>query len=140
MLTKKVLFIGFLSAFLAGCLTVNPPKPEEIQAANYGTGPSHSEMVSAVKNYMSKRLIDPYSAVIECSSLAKGWVIGGSGSQGNVQYGKTYYGYRSLCTINAKNRLGGYTGAKEYLFMIYELNGERHLAHFDGWEGSGNVK
>lgn len=125
---------------LAGCLTANPPKPEEVSAAEYGTKPSTTEMVSAVKNYMSKRLIDPYSAVYECSTPSKSWVIGGSGSEGNVEFNRTYFGYFSNCTINAKNKLGGYTGSKEYYFMIYTRNGERYLAHFDGYGAAGAVR
>jgi len=137
--TKGVFALSLVPFVLAGCLTANPPKPDEIRAANYGTKPSTTEMVSAVKNHMSKQLIDPYSAVYACSNPTKAWVTGGSGSEGNVQFNKTYYGYLSTCTINAKNKLGGYTGSKEYDFMIYVQNGERYLAHFDGYGAAGQV-
>lgn len=123
---------------LVACVAI-PPKPEAVRAANYGSKPSRDEMVSAVKNYMSKSLIDPYSAVYSCSIPVKSWIIGGSGSEGNVQMGKTYFGYTSECTVNAKNRLGGYTGNNESTYMLYVENGKRYLAHFDGHNGGEQV-
>lgn len=116
-----------------------PPKPDAIQAANYGKKPTKDEMTSAVGSYMSKRLIDPYSAVYECSNPEKAWVIGGPGSEGNVQLGRTYYGYLSTCTINSKNRLGGYVGAQEYMMMLYDCNGSACIAYFDGYRDMGLV-
>ncbi len=127
-----------LVSLLAACAGV-PPSPEEVRAANYGSRPSRDEMISAVKNYTSKTLIDPYSAVYSCSTPVKSWIIGGPGSAGNVKMGKTYYGYSSVCTINAKNRFGGYTGNKESTYMIYVQNGSSYLAHFDGHNGGGLV-
>ena len=109
----------FVVLLLTACQTP-PPKPEVIKSANYGMKPSKEQMVAAAKQYMSKRLFDPYSAMYSCSTPVKSWITAGAGSEGNVQYNKTYFGYSSACTINARNRLGGYTGDEEYLFMISE--------------------
>jgi hypothetical protein len=124
----------FVSIFLfSACASL--PKPGVVKSANYGEKPSVDFMVSAAQKHMSKFLIDPYSAVYSFSPPVKSWAIGGSGSEGNVQMGKTYFGYSSVCTINAKNRFGGYTGNQEYLFMIYEKNGNKYyFAHFDGYQ------
>lgn len=124
----------FFAVFmLAACAT--PPKSEEVKSANYGEKPSTDDMVSAAKNHMSKSLYDPYSAVYSCTKPAKSWVIAGSGKEGNVKFGRTYFGYTSVCTINAKNRLGGYVGDQEYLFMIYgKENGRYYFAYFDGYQ------
>lgn len=121
----------FLASLLAACGAV-PPKSDEVMMANYGNKPSRGEMVELVKEYASKTLFDPYSAKYSCSTPAKYWIIGGSGDEGNVQMGKTYFGYASVCAINAKNRFGAYTGNKESTYMIYVENGSKYLAHFDG--------
>lgn len=123
----------FTVLMLAACAT--PPKPEEIKSADYGEKPSTNDMVSAAKNYMSKSLYDPYSAVYSCSKPVKSWITAGAGKEGNVEFNRTYFGYSSACTINAKNRFGGYTGNQEYLFMIYgKGNGKYYFAHFDGYQ------
>ncbi len=132
------ILIIFTSALIAGCQTPAPTKTQ-LTNANYGPQVSQSTMVSSVKKYMSQRLIDPLSATYQCDTPQKAWLVGGSGSEGNVEYGKTYYGYYSVCSINAKNRFGGYTGAKESHFMIIQQNGKPALAHFDGFQSGGPV-
>lgn len=123
----------FVVLLLAACNTP-PPKYEVVKAANYGAKPSKDKMVAAAKRFMSERLIDPYSAVYACTTPIRSWIIGGT--SGNVESGRIYFGYSSHCTINAKNRLGGYTGNKKYLFMISELeqNGQYYFYHFDGYQ------
>ncbi|MDP1658911.1 MAG: hypothetical protein Q8L73_06115 [Methylotenera sp.] len=133
----KVSIIGLFIS-LTACATAEP-KPSDIQSASYGPKPSKEYMVSAVENYMSKRLIDPSSATYECTNPKKSWLVGGVGSEGNVNHGQVYYGYYSVCMINAKNKFGGYTGAKENHFMIYQHNGSPALGHFDGFESGGPV-
>ena len=123
---------------LAACVGMQP-KPDEINSANYGPKPTTDKMVLAVKNYMATKLIDPYSAVYECSEPRKSRVLAGAGSEGNVNFNQIYYGYLSTCIINAKNRFGGYAGHKEYLFMIHPQNGGSALAHFDGFQSGGVV-
>lgn len=114
---------------LSACAT--PPTADAIRSADYGNRPHPELMPYAVKNYMSKFLFDPYSAVYNCSTPRKAWVIAGvSGDRQNVNTGETYYGYFSTCTINAKNRFGGYTGAQEYDFLIHSSGGKYRLYHF----------
>lgn len=115
-INKSILYILTIIS-LAACMGMQP-KPDEVNSANYGQKPTIEQMVSAVKSYMSNRLIDPYSAVYECSEPRKAWILAGAGGEGNVNFNQTYYGYLSTCLINAKNRLGGYAGGKEYSFMI----------------------
>jgi len=134
-MTKDMLVIS-LAVLLSAC--VAKPKPEQIQHANYGTKPSRDFMTNAVKNYMAQRLVDPASATYQCSEPRKYWISGGLG-ESNVDYGKTYYGYYSICLINAKNRLGGYAGAEEYHFMIYPTSRGPALAFFDGYSAGGAV-
>jgi hypothetical protein len=123
---------------LVSCAT--PPTPDQINRADYGPEISTDTMTTAVKNMMSKRLIDPYSAVYSCTPPVKAWMIGGTGDESNVQMDKTYYGSLSACSINAKNKFGGYTGATEYSFMIYRQDGTLHLGLFSGNHGYGYVQ
>ena len=67
---------------------------------------------------ISKTLIDPYSAVIKCGVPVKGWL--------NSAF-KNYFGYMMGCTVNAKNRFGGYVGEKEVYFWIRD-NGMTEIA------------
>ena len=139
-LNKKTVAMSVIltSVLMAGCQTPAPTPDQKINA-NYGPSVSQAAMLSSVKKYMSQRLIDPLSATYQCDTPQKAWLVGGSGSEGNVEYGRTYYGYYSVCTINPKNRFGGYTGAKESHFMIYQNNGRSALAHFDGFQSGGPV-
>ncbi len=132
------ILIVLAGSALSGC--ASPPTAEMARKANYGPRPTTAQMVSMVKERMSKSLIDPYSAVYPCSQPTKAWVIAGSGSQGNVESGRTYYGWLSTCSINAKNRFGGYVGAQEYTFMIVDANGTPRLAHFDGYQAADLVR
>lgn len=126
----------FLVVFLLAACQTPPPKLEVIKSANYGIKPSKDKMVAAAKQFMSERLIDPYSAIYSCSTPVKSWATGGMGGGENVKFGRTYFGYASVCTINAKNKFGGYTGNEEYLFMISELeqNGRYYFRYFAGYE------
>jgi hypothetical protein len=139
-LNKKTIAMSviFASVLIAGCQTPAPTHEQKINA-NYGSKVSQAVMLSSVKKYMSQYLIDPASATYQCDTPQKAWLVGGSGSEGNVEYGRTYYGYYSVCIINAKNRLGGYTGPKESHFMIFQNNGKPGLAHFDGFQSGGPV-
>jgi len=93
---------------LAACGLIRP-KPADILAAEFGPKPTQEEVLSSVKAHMSRLLFDPYSAVYECGTARKAWV--------NL-VGKIHYGWAAFCEINAKNRFGGYVGARPYGFMI----------------------
>jgi hypothetical protein len=96
------------AVMLAACAPLTP-KPEQVQAANYGPKPSHELLLALVKDDMSRRLKDPYSAVFECGEPRKAWVN---------WYGSFYFGYVATCNINAKNSYGAYAGMRPYAFMI----------------------
>ncbi len=63
-------------------------------------------------------LIDPDSLRLSCNeNTRKGWAR-------DSMYDAPIYGYLLRCDVIAKNRLGGYTGTKEYALV---LNGTRVL-------------
>ena len=126
----------FVIILTSGCTTAGPTK-DQLISADFGPPVTHEFMVSAVKERMSRILIDPNSAIYECDIPRKSWLVG-DGS-GNVQFNETYYGYLSTCAINSKNRLGGYAGRKVNYFMVVQRNGKPVLAHFERFLRGGPV-
>lgn len=105
------------SALLMACATPRP-SVEEVSRADYGSRPTDEQVVALVSQYMSDKLVDPYSAQYACSPAHKAWITGSSFH--NVKFGgRVTYGYVANCNINAKNRMGGYSGARSFLFVIW---------------------
>lgn len=103
---KKLFLIVLALLFVISCATTRPTR-EQIQAADCGRFPSTYEEV--IKNLMSSRLFDPYSAVYFFTKPEKGW---------NNIGREPIFGWRFCGTINSKNRFGGYVGAKPFYAMI----------------------
>lgn len=98
----------FLFVVLTGCAVMNRPTPEQISRADYGNYPINYQ--ETIKNYMSRVLLDPYSAVYTSwRGPGQGYIYDFSGS---------YFGYRVCTEINAKNSMGGYVGSQLYFFII----------------------
>lgn len=135
----NIILGGAVISSLMACSSIAPPKSEVIQAANFGEKPSIRQMTEAVKTYWSASLFDPYSAKYTCTTPTKMWIIGGGGTGGNAEYAKTYFGYAADCSVNAKNKLGAYTGSKAATYMLYMRSGARYLVHFDGYQSAGQV-
>ncbi|MEQ0720606.1 hypothetical protein [Stutzerimonas stutzeri] len=114
-MNKKIILLAVI-AMLTGCSVA--PSRNEIASKDFGPRPTDEASQKAVVSYMYDRLIDPNSGMYKCGSPKKG---GGftctPGSCG------TRYGYILGCRVNAKNKLGGYTGWKDHYFMLYEDNG-----------------
>ena len=115
----KQLFVAttfVLSLALAGC--ANTVKP--INQVKYWPKPTKEEAMVKINGYLKNSLIDLYSAVVECSEPTdEAWIWKG------VSY-DTDYGYLVICQVNAKNRLGGYVGAKRYVFRFNGSDFEHH--------------
>ena len=115
----KQLFVAttfFLSLALAGCAATVKP----INQVKYWPKPTKEEAMTKIKGYLKNTLIDPYSAVVECSDVSnEAWIWKGVGVD-------TDYGYLVICQVNAKNRLGGYVGAKRYVFRFNGPDFEYH--------------
>jgi len=107
---RLIIFIS-LSILIASCAM--RPTPDQFAAADYGPYPSNYE--NMIKEYYSKQLIDPYSAVFTFGRPQKAWNGLGGGLFGWVVCG----------TMNAKNRFGGYVGAKHYYVLFVNNTIER---------------
>lgn len=104
---RKIMMPLVILAFV-GCAAVNKPTPEQIASANYGKYPDDYKEI--VQRYVSRILIDPDSAKFsEWRGPSQGYWY---------DYGSTFFGYRICVEVNAKNRMGGYTGRQQYYFLI----------------------
>jgi len=103
---KKLLVI-LLCLGLCGCATM--PTQKQIDNLDYGAYPT-IDYKQAIKNCIGDRLYDPYSAVYEFEAPPqRGWY-----KEPPLLGGRLYAGYITYVNINAKNRMGGYTGRKRY--------------------------
>ena len=120
--TKNTLIIFAMTVLLSACAGAPIPKKSEVEAADYGSKPSSEYAQELVRQYMAKRLYDPYSATFTCTEPLRAWASGSIMVHAELG-GRIHYGYLLHCSINAKNRFGGYVGAKGYNFMIRTVSG-----------------
>ena len=108
---KKVVFsVIFILFFinLVSCAQVHKPSPEQIRNADHGSFPSNYQEI--ISEYMEGMLFDP------TSPLYSDWL---GPSRGHIyDITGSYFGYLVCVNINAKNRMGGYTGRKLHVFVI----------------------
>ncbi|MFT6435113.1 MAG: hypothetical protein ACJAVI_003164 [Candidatus Azotimanducaceae bacterium] len=88
-----------------------PVTPEEAKSAVFATEPSFDEAIARITDHIKEIAVDPESVLVECNPALKGWAR--RDTTGRPQFGWLY-----LCDINARNRFGGYTGDKRYIFII----------------------
>ena len=98
-------------AVLTGCTTTKLT-PEQAAKADYGEYPTNYEQI--VKDHFSRSLYDPYSAHFSIGTPYQGFstrapIVGGGPDQ---------FGYSVDVGINAKNRLGGYVGEKQFRLLL----------------------
>lgn len=84
------------------------PTPEQIAHASYGQYPDNYQEI--IRSYMSSILFDPTSV------MYSEWR--GPSKEFFQEEGKTVFGYRVCVEVNAKNRMGGYTGWQIQFFLI----------------------
>ena len=96
--------VVFTVMLLGGC--VSAPDKAELSRADYGKLPDNYQEI--IKDSMSARLKDPYSARYDFNEPFKGWCKSGF---------TTYYGWLVPFTLNAKNSYGGYV-VEEKLFVL----------------------
>lgn len=87
------------AALIAGCASV--PTAEDLARADFGPRPDNYEEL--IKAHFFTSLIDPTSPLYQFREPVKVWSGGALGRE--REYGWTVCGQ-----LNAKNRMGGYTG------------------------------
>lgn len=111
-MTRKITFIifGLWILLVSGCATM--PTQQEINSLNYGS-PLTIDYQSVIRNYFEKVLFDPYSAHYNFGNPQTYWF-----KEPPLLGGRLYAGYMVFVGVNAKNRMGGYVGMKEYGFLF----------------------
>jgi len=107
---KKIGVLLLLCVVLSGCATM--PSREKIANLDYGATIS-IDYEQAIKQHCGNVLFDPYSAVYEFHPPQQYWL-----QQPPLLGGKLIAGYMVFVDINAKNRMGGYTGTKKWGFLF----------------------
>jgi hypothetical protein len=94
---------------LVGCGLMPGPTKQEFANADFGRIDYSSRSIEDVVR-SQRNFFDPYSARINCGKA-------------NKTYWEGQYGWVAVCIVNAKNRLGAYTGAqrREYLVKDFQL-------------------
>ena len=99
-----------LSTMALGACSTGPSKTE-IANADYGSPPIQYEEI--IKAYYAERLIDPTSPLYTFDEPRKSWI------KSSAMYGtEQTFGWRVCGTVNAKNRMGGYTGRKPFFALF----------------------
>lgn len=116
---KMIWLVAVVLLFSLGCAGMQKPTPEQLANANYGSFPTNYKEITT--QIISTMLIDPYSAVFsDWRGPSKGWYR---------NYKGAFFGYRVCVFVNAKNRVGGYTGRKLHFAMIKD---DRVVVHDGG--------
>jgi len=89
-------------------IAANPPPTE----TEVGPEPVFSDAVAMTEQAITARLIDPESARIE-------WPYGFVGGSLKAPFGKRRVGWFTCGLVNAKNRMGGYTGQSYFEVLIH---------------------
>lgn len=123
----RLLAIGLFGLFmLAGCAGVSKA---QLETADYGQlSPNYKE---AIKEHMQAHFYDPESARYRyVKPPVKGYAYVPNDAP------KLEFGYIVDVRINAKNRLGGYTGEGDYTFLVKDE--AAWMLHW--WTSNGTAK
>jgi len=115
---KLMLTICLVALFVGGCATT----PTAGQLANEDYGPYPEQYQDIIKNHFMGTLIDPESVRFRFGeNPTRGWlaVFTDASTPFEKDFGwKNKFGWRGKVSVNAKNRMGGYTGFKEFTYLI----------------------
>ncbi len=77
---------------------------------DFGSKPEGSVYLETIEQSIKAKLIDPDSLKLTCAGPRKGSV--------GEAFSSHRFGWVVYCSVNAKNRLGGYAGAKPYVYLF----------------------
>ena len=125
---KKIIFLAFSSLLLVACapsslMSVPDPTDYQLRNTDYGSPISQDKARQKVKQYLSNKLLDPFSTQYQWGGITKDW----------LKYQRTrkkprvthvheqilVFGYILEVKINTKNSFGAYTGFQTYIFVFY---------------------
>ena len=121
---KKLLLTAIVAGLLTACAAAIEPSQQQLAAATYPDPMPPSQFEKAIKEWAVDNLVDPDSMNIrsvDTTPARKGWIAVCTKidpSMGNCVTRMFYFGHIFNARINAKNQHGGYTGFKDYAFVV----------------------
>ncbi|OFO30583.1 hypothetical protein HMPREF3050_00365 [Neisseria sp. HMSC065D04] len=121
---KNLILAVVVATGLAGCAAAIEPNQQQLAAATYPDPMPPSQFEKAIKEWAVDNLVDPDSMNIrsvDTTPARKGWIAACAKidpSMGNCMTRMFYFGHIFNARINAKNQHGGYTGFKDYAFVV----------------------
>lgn len=110
----RALFLFVVTLALTACAT--QVSQEKIASADYGTPPpANAEQI--IKRHFDLKLVDGGSARYRIGAPAKSYL-----KESPLFGTHETFGYRQCGLVNAKNRMGGYTGYSP--FAVFWRNGQ----------------
>jgi hypothetical protein len=106
---KRIMLLALAPLLLSACETPRVTQ-EEASAVSYGPKPEHWQ--DAIRGYLSLRLTDPKTALVEFRTEPKKLY------QRGVALDAAQYGWAVCTWVNDKNRQGAYDGYKPMTFFI----------------------
>jgi len=123
-IAMNLLKLAAIAMLLEACADI-PPTPQQIATIGYGA-PLPDNYKVLIQDYLNTHLKDPYSAVVLWKyAPVQAWI-----RTAPMEGSQLIMGWKIVCSVNAKNGYGGFTGYVPYLFMIrngavvFEVSGE----------------
>jgi hypothetical protein len=109
---KIKMFLSIAALALAGCAEMISPSQQDLAKADCGKYPDNYKQ--AIDKWIHDTFFDPYSVRdLEISKPVRGVV-----QEPPLLGGGRKFGYTVDVSVNAKNRLGGYTGRQRFTLLI----------------------
>lgn len=99
----RIVLLCLCLSLLVGC--IKKMTPDDVRGVDFGQPPSDYQ--NQIDSHLENTLYDPYSAVKTCGVPCRSHKIFGG-----------HLGWTVTCQVNAKNRMGGYTGKKDMSFFF----------------------
>ncbi len=119
---KQLILLAMMIAIAVGsvgCVSKTGPTSTQLTSAQYGPYPDAYQTI--IKEYHSHTLLDPYSAKYEFATPEKSWMWVKKRTRLGMDYNNSIViGWGVEYAINAKNRMGGYTGSTRYKAIIVD--------------------
>ena len=100
----KTAMLALAAIGLAAASPVNARKPEPVAEIDFGPAPTWERYKELAERAVKRQLVDPYSAMFE-------WIWGFKQGEYKPFIGRRIPGYFTCGLVNARNRMGGYTGS-----------------------------
>ena len=109
----KILLVLISFSIIAACAV--PVTQQAIDSASaqraFGPEPQREEYMAIIEGHIREIALDPESIILNCLDATKGW------ARRRISDEPTF-GWIVACDVNGRNRFGGYTGNRPYVFIF----------------------